>query len=180
MICIDVTKTQIQALDRTAPILPIRPGVPDKQAQDYRRDGTTSLFAALAVATGKVTDARHERHTNVEFLAFLRHAAKAHLRRKLHVAADNFASYKHPDVQKWLAKNTRVTMHLTPTSASWMSMVEIFFEIVTRQAIGGGAFHSVGDFKEAPRAFLDGWNDRCEPFIWTQDTDMILAKAKRQ
>jgi len=179
VVCVD-EKTQIQALDRTAPILPMRPGVPEKQTHDYKRNGTTTLFAALEVATGKVTDTCYERHTNVEFLAFLKLVAKAHPRRKLHVVCDNYATHKHPNVQAWLAKNPRITLHFTPTSGSWLNMVEIFFGIITRQAIRRGTFHSVRDLKAAIRAFIDGWNDRCEPFVWTKDADTILAKAKRK
>jgi transposase len=179
VVCID-EKTQIQALDRTAPILPMRPGVPEKQTHDYKRNGTTSLFAALEVATGKVTDACYQRHTNVEFLAFLKQVAKAHPRRALHVVCDNYATHKHPNVQNWLAKNPRVTLHFTPTSGSWLNMVEIFFGIITRQAIRRGTFHSVRDLKDAIRAFIAGWNDRCEPFIWTKDADTILAKVRRK
>jgi len=179
VVCID-EKTQIQALDRTAPILPMRPGVPEKQTHDYKRNGTTTLFAALEVATGKVTDSCYQRHTNSEFLAFLKLVAKAYPRRKLHVVCDNYATHKHPNVQKWLAKNPRVTLHFTPTSGSWLNMVEIFFGIITRQAIRPGTFHSVRDLKSAIRAFIDGWNDRCEPFVWTKDADTILAKAKRK
>ena len=179
VVCID-EKTQIQALDRTAPILPMRPGMPAKQTHDYKRNGTTSLFAALEIATGKVTDACYDKHTNVEFLAFLKIVAKAHPRRKLHVVADNYATHKHPNVQAWLAKNPRITMHFTPTSGSWLNMVEIFFGIITRQAIRRGTFDSVADLKNAIRVFIDGWNERCEPFIWTKDAETILAKAKRK
>jgi transposase len=179
VVCID-EKTQIQALDRTAPILPIRPGVPEKQTHDYKRNGTTSLFAALEVATGKVTEACYQRHTNVEFLAFLKLVAKAHPRRKLHVVCDNYATHKHPNVKAWLAKNPRVTLHFTPTSGSWLNMVEIFFGIITRQAIRRGTFDSVRDLKAAISTFIAGWNDRCEPFIWTKDADTILAKIKRK
>ena len=179
VVCID-EKTQIQALNRTAPIFPLRPGVPEKQTHDYQRNGTTSLFAALEVATGKVTDACYQRHTNVEFLHFLKLVAKAHPRRKLHVVCDNYATHKHPNIVAWLKKNPRVTLHFTPTSGSWLNMVEIFFGIITRQAIRRGSFDSVHDLKDAIRAFIDGWNERCEPFIWTKDAETILAKAKRK
>jgi len=179
VVCID-EKTQIQALDRSAPILPLRPGVPQKQTHDYKRNGTTALFAALDVATGKVTDTCYERHTNTEFLAFLKLVAKAYPRRKLHVVCDNYATHKHPNVARWLAKNPRVTLHFTPTSGSWLNMVEIFFGIITRQAIRRGTFDSVRDLKAAIRRFIDGWNERCEPFVWTKDADTILAKAKRK
>ena len=110
-------KTQVQALDRTAPILPLRPGIPAKATHDYVRHGTTTLFAALEVATGKVTDACYDRHTNTEFLAFLKIVAKAYPRRKLHVVCDNYATHKHPNVLAWLAKNPRITLHFTPTAA---------------------------------------------------------------
>ena len=126
MVCID-EKSQIQALDRTAPILPIRPGLPEKATHDYVRHGTTTLFAALEVATGKVTDACHPRHTHAEFLAFLKQVAKAYPRVPLHVVADNYATHKHPAVQAWLAKHPRVRMHFTPTSGSWLNLVEVFF-----------------------------------------------------
>ena len=115
VVCID-EKTQVQALDRTAPILPMRPGLPEKATHDYVRHGTTSLFAALEVATGKVTDACYDRHTNVEFLDFLKLVAKTYPRVNLHVVADNYATHKHPTVKAWLANNPRITMHYTPTS----------------------------------------------------------------
>jgi len=179
VVCVD-EKTQVQALDRTAPILPIRPGLPEKATHDYVRHGTTSLFAALEVATGKVTDACYQRHTHAEFLAFLKLVAKAYPRVKLHVVADNYATHKHPAVKAWLAKNPRVTMHFTPTSGSWLNMVEIFFGIITRQAIRRGTFTSVKDLIAAIETFIDGWNERCHPFVWTKTADEILAKAKRK
>jgi transposase len=116
-------KSQIQALDRTAPILPMRPGLPEKASHDYIRHGTTTLFAALEVATGKVTDACYPRHRSDEFLKFLKQVAKAYPRVKLHLVVDNYATHKHPTVQTWLARNPRITMHFTPTSGSWLNMV---------------------------------------------------------
>ena len=178
VVCVD-EKTQVQALDRTAPILPMRPGLPEKATHDYVRHGTTSLFAALEVATGKVTDACYDRHTHVEFLDFLKQVAKAYPRVKLHVVADNYATHKHPKVQAWLDRNPRVTMHFTPTSGSWLNLVEVFFGIITRQAIRRGTFTSVKDLVAAIETFIDGWNERCEPFIWTKTADQILAKANR-
>lgn len=177
VVCID-EKTQIQALDRTAPILPIRPGVPEKQTHDYKRNGTTSLFAALEVATGKVTQACYEQHTNVEFLAFLKTVAKAYPRQPLHVVCDNYGTHKHPNVRAWLAKHPRVQLHFTPTSGSWLNMVEIFFGIITRQSIRRGTFASVKELKAAIATFIDGWNERCEPFVWTKTADYILSKAR--
>ena len=170
-------KSQIQALDRTAPILPMRPGLPEKATPDYVRHGTTTLFAALEIATGKVTDACYPRHRSDEFLLFLKQVAKAYPRVKLHLVVDNYATHKHPTVQAWLARNPRITMHFTPTSGSWLNMVEIFFGIITRQAIRRGTFTSVKDLIAAIETYIDGWNERCQPFTWTKTADQILEKA---
>ena len=167
-------KSQVQALDRTAPILPLRPGIPEKRTHDYIRHGTTTLFAALEVATGKVLDACYPRHRHQEFLRFLRQVAKAYPRVPLHIVCDNYATHKHPNVRAWLDRNPRITLHFTPTSGSWLNMVEIFFGIITRQAIRRGSFTSVKDLIAAIRTFIDGWNDRCEPFTWTKTADQIL------
>jgi transposase/transposase-like protein len=179
VVCVD-EKSQIQALDRTAPILPLRPGLPEKRTHDYVRHGTTTLFAALDIATGKVVDACYPRHRHIEFLDFLKHVAKAYPRRELHVVLDNYGTHKHPTVRAWLARNPRIVLHFTPTSGSWLNMVEIFFGIITRQAIRRGTFTSVHDLIAAIRRFIDGWNERCEPFVWTKPADEILAKAKRK
>jgi transposase len=173
-------KSQVQALDRTAPILPLRPGIPEKQTHDYIRHGTTTLFAALEIATGKVTDACYPRHRNEEFLAFLKQVAKAYPRKKLHIVCDNYGTHKHPNVKAWLDKNPRIILHFTPTSGSWLNMVEIFFGIITRQAIRRGTFTSVKDLIAAIEAFIDGWNERCHPFVWTKTADEILTKAHRK
>jgi transposase len=170
-------KSQIQALDRTAPILPLRPGLPEKATHDYIRHGTTTLFAALEVATGQVTDACYPRHRSDEFLRFLKHVAKAYPRVELHLVADNYTTHKHPKVQAWLARNPRITMHFTPTSGSWLNMVEIFFSIITRQAIRRGTYRSVKDLIAAISTFIDGWNERCQPFTWTKTADEIIPKA---
>jgi transposase len=179
VLCVD-EKSQIQALDRTAPILPLRPGLPEKATHDYKRNGTATLFAALEVATGKVTDACYERHGKAEFLDFMKQVAKAYPRRELHVVLDNYHTHKHAEVQAWLAKNPRITLHFTPTSGSWMNMVEIFFGIITRQAIRRGTFASVKELMTAISRFIDGWNDRCHPFTWTKTADEILPHATRQ
>jgi transposase/transposase-like protein len=179
VLCID-EKSQIQALNRTAPMLPLRPGLPEKATHDYKRNGTTTLFAALEVATGKVTDACYPRHRHQEFLKFLKQVARAYPEGELHVVCDNYRTHKHPKVRDWLAANPRITLHFTPTSGSWMNMVEIFFGIITRQAIRRGSFDSVRDLVAAIGRFIDGWNDRCEPFTWTKDADQILAKAIRK
>jgi transposase len=179
VVCID-EKSQIQALDRTAPILPMRPGLPAKATHDYVRHGTTTLFAALEVATGKVTDACFRRHRHQEFLAFLKLVAKTYPRVKLHVVCDNYGTHKHPEVNAWLTKHPRVTLHFTPTSGSWLNMVEIFFGIITRQAIRRGTFTSVSDLKAAIGQFIDGWNERCRPFVWTKTADQILSHSRSQ
>jgi transposase len=179
VLCVD-EKSQIQALDRTAPILPMRAGLPEKATHDYKRNGTATLFAALEVATGKVTDAVYERHGKAEFLAFMKQVAKAYPRRELHVVLDNYHTHKHAEVQAWLLKNPRITLHFTPTSGSWMNMVEIFFGIITRQAIRRGSFANVKELIAAISRFINGWNDRCHPFTWTKTADEILPHATRQ
>jgi transposase len=176
VLCVD-EKSQIQALDRTAPMLPLRPGLPERRTHDYVRHGTTTLFAALEVATGKVVDACYDRHRHQEFLRFLRQVAKVYPRRELHVVCDNYAAHKHPAVTAWLTRHPRVTLHFTPTSGSWLNLVEVFFSILTRQAIRRGTFASVADLEAAIGAYIDGWNERCQPFTWTKDADTILTKA---
>jgi transposase len=176
VLCVD-EKSQIQALDRTAPILPLRPGLPESRTHDYVRHGTTTLFAALEVATGKVTDACYQRHRHQEFLRFLKQVAAAYPRVALHVVCDNYAAHKHPAVTAWLARNPRITMHFTPTSGSWLNLVEVFFGIITRQAIRRGTFTSIADLEAAIGIYIDAWNERAQPFTWTKDADTILAKA---
>ena len=122
-------------------------------------------------------DACYQRHHNGEFLAFLKQVAKAHPRVKLHVVADNYGTHSHPNVTAWLARNPRITMHFTPTSGSWLNMVEIFFGIITRQAIRRGTFTSVKDLIAAIETYIDGWNEHCHPFVWTKTADQILEKA---
>src|SRR5215204_4449744 len=173
VLCVE-EKSQVQALDRTAPILPLRPGIPAKQTHDYVRHGVTTLFAALEVATGRVEQACLPRHRHQEFLAFLRQVAKAYPRVKLHLVVDNYATHKHPAVQAWLARNPRITLHFTPTSGSWLNMVEIFFGIITRQAIRRGSYRSVDDLIAAIETFIDGWNERCRPFIWIKTADEMF------
>ena len=174
-------KSQIQALDRTAPMLPLRPGLAERRTHDYRRNGTTTLFAALEVATGKITaDACYPRHRHQEFLRFLKKVSAAHPGTDLHVVLDNYGTHKHPEIRRWLARqdNQRITLHFTPTSCSWLNMVEIFFGIITRQAIRRGTFRSVKELTGAIGAFIDSYNDRCQPFTWTKDADELLAKIR--
>jgi transposase len=179
VLCVD-EKSQIQALDRTAPMLPMQPGLPERRTHDYRRHGTTTLFAALEIATGRVTGHCLPRHRHQEFLRFLRQIARAYPRVELHLVMDNYAAHKHPAVRAWLAANPRVNVHFTPTSASWLNLVECWFSIIERQAIHRGSYASVPDLNQRIRAFIDGWNDRAHPFTWTKTAEQILAKADRK
>jgi transposase len=176
VLCVD-EKPQLQALERTAPVLPVRPGHPEAASFDYIRHGTTTLFAALEVATGRVTDACTERHRHQEFGAFLKQVAATYPGRELHVVVDNYATHKHPAVRAWLTRHPRVHLHFTPTSGSWLNLVEAFFSIITRQALRRGDFPTVADLIAAIGRFIDAWNDRCAPFTWTKDPDTIIAKA---
>jgi transposase len=178
VVCVD-EKSQCQALERTQPILPMRSGIPERQAWDYARHGVTCLFAALEVATGQVTDACYPRHRHQEFLRFLTKVAAAYPGQQLHVICDNYATHKHRDVTQWLAKNPRVTLHFTPTGCSWLNLVECFFSIITRQAIRRGSFTSVKQLAATIGAFIDHWNDHPRPFAWTKDADEILASIQR-
>jgi transposase len=179
VLCVD-EKSQIQALDRTAPILPLQPGLPERRSHDYVRHGTATLFAALEIATGKVTGTCQPRHRHQEFLRFLKQIAKAYPDRDLHLVMDNYAAHKRVEVRRWLSANPRVHVHFTPTSASWLNLVEVWFGIIERQAIHRGTFRSVNDLNAKIRTFITGWNDRCHPFVWTKPAKQILAKANRQ
>jgi transposase len=176
VLCVD-EKPQIQALERTAPTLPVRPGHLQGASFDYVRHGTTTLFAALEVATGKVTEACTARHRHQEFLAFLRQVARAYPRRELHVVVDNLSTHSHPAVRAWLERHRRVQLHFTPTSRSWLNLVEAFFSILTRQALRRGNFPTVADLVAAIERFIAAWNDRCTPFTWTKDPDTVIATA---
>lgn len=180
VVCVD-EKPQIQALDRTRPVLPMRPGIPERHTHDYVRHGTTTLFAALEVATGTVTDACHPRHRHGEFLRFLKKIAAAYPGCELRVVCDNYATHKHAEVRTWLARpeNQRITLHFTPASCSWLNLVECFFSVITRQAIRRGTFTSVAELTAAIGAFIDNWNDHPRPFTWTKDADEILGKIER-
>jgi transposase len=177
VLCVD-EKSQVQALDRTQPMLPVRPGLPARRTHDYVRHGTTTLFAALEVATGKVVDACYDRHRHQEFLRFLKQVAKAYPRVRLHIVCDNYATHKHPKVRAWLERHPRITLHFTPTTASWLNLVEAFFSILTRQAIHRGTFTSVPDLIAAIETYIDAYNQRCQPFVWTKTADDILEHCK--
>ena len=179
VLCVD-EKSQIQALDRTQKTLPMQPGKAERRTHDYIRHGTTTLFAALEIATGEVTGLCRPRHRHQEFLVFLRHVARAYPDQRLHLIMDNYATHKHPAVKQWLAANPRIHVHFTPTSGSWLNLVEVWFGIIERQAIHRGTFTSVRELMAKIRAFINGWNDRCQPFTWTKTPDQILRKANRQ
>jgi transposase/DNA-binding CsgD family transcriptional regulator len=179
VLCCD-EKSQIQALNRTQKTLPMQPGHAEQRTHDYVRHGTTTLFAALEIATGRVTGVCKNRHRHQEFLAFLKHVARAYPDRQLHLVMDNYAAHKHPNVGAWLAANPRIQVHFTPTSGSWLNLVEVWFSIIERQAIHRGSFPSVRDLMIKIRAFINGWNDRCHPFIWTKPADQVLEKIKRK
>jgi transposase len=161
-------KSQIQALDRTAPVLPVQPHLIERRSHDYIRHGTSTLFAALEVATGRVTAACKPRHRHSEFLAFLRQIDRAYPGTPeagtLHLIMDNYAAHKHPKVRAWLAEHPRIHVHFTPTHASWMNLVEAWFSLAERQAIHRGTYTSVKDLNAKIRTFIDGWNDRATPF----------------
>ena len=180
VLCVD-EKSQIQALERAAPVLPMQPHLIERRSHDYLRHGTTTLFAALNIATRKVTACCRPKHRHEEFLVFLRQVARAYpdAEQELHLVMDNYATHKHADVRAWLEANPRVHVHFTPTHASWMNMVETWFSIAERQAIHRGSYRSVHELTTAIRRFIDGWNERSVPFTWTKTADDILAKAKR-
>lgn len=173
-------KTQVQALDRTQPMLPLRPGQVERHTHDYKRNGTLSLFAALEVATGQVTNETRARHTGADFLAFLRRLAREYPRGEVHVILDNVSTHKTPDVVAWLERQRRFTFHFTPTSASWMNQVETWFSILTRQAIRRGSFEDVRALAAAIERFTRDWNAGATPFSWVKTADEILAKAVRK
>jgi len=179
VLCVD-EKSQVQALNRTQKTLPMQPGHPEQRTHDYVRHGTTSLFAALDIATGRVTGVCKQRHRHQEFLAFLKHVARAYPDGELHLVMDNYATHKRPEIKAWLAANPRIHFHFTPTSGSWLNMVEIWFGIIERQAIRRGSFTSVADLIAKIRAFINGWNPRAHPFIWTKTTADILDKINRK
>jgi transposase len=173
-------KSQIQALDRTQPGLPLKKGRAGTMTHDYKRNGTTTLFAALNVLTGAVVGDCMPRHTHREWLHFLKKlAALTPQGMELHVICDNYATHKHERVQTWLARNPRVHMHFTPTSASWLNMVERFFRDITENAIRRGVFTSVSDLIEAIDVYLIEHNRQPKPFIWTKSAADILAKVTR-
>ena len=179
VLCVD-EKSQIQALNRTQKVLPMQPGHNEQRSHDYVRHGTTTLFAALEIATGKVTGLCKDRHRHQEFLGFLKHVARAYPEQELHLVMDNYAAHKRVEVRNWLTANPRIKVHFTPTSGSWLNLVEVWFGIIERQAIRRGTFVSVRELIGKIREFINSWNNRKHPFIWTKTPDEILAKINRK
>ena len=179
VLCMD-EKSQIQALDRTQPSLPIKPGRAGTMTHDYKRHGTTTLFAALDVLTGSVIGQCLPRHRHVEFLKFLRTIDREVPNRlRIHLILDNYATHNHPNVKAWLNKHLRFELHFTPTASSWLNMIERWFGKLTDKAIRRGVFHSVPDLITAIEAYLEASNDNPQPFIWTATAEQILAKVRR-
>ena len=173
-------KTQIQALNRTQPILPLRPGLPARQTHDYQRNGLTSLYAALEVASGRVVGKCSERHTGADFLRFLNVLTRSYYKRDLHVILDNSSTHKTPEIQAWLAAHPRVHFHFTPTGASWLNMVEAWFGILTRKSVRRGSFDTVTALIKHIGQYIDRWNDNPTPFVWTKEPAAIIKKALRR
>jgi transposase len=180
VLCID-EKSQVQALDRTQPILPLRPGLPEQRTNDYERHGTTSLFAALEVASGKVIGECHRRHRHQEFLKFME-LVDSNVPTdagEVHLILDNYGTHKTPQVIRWFARHPRYHLHFTPTSGSWVNQVERWFAEITEKRIRRGSFTSVPSLEKAIREYLAHNNQTPKPFIWTADADLILGKVQR-
>ncbi len=173
-------KSQIQALDRTQPGLPLKKGRCGTMTHDYKRNGTTTLFAALNVLDGSVIGQCMQKHRHQEFIRFLNHIeAKVPAGKIVHVILDNYAAHKHPKVIEWLARHPRFVFHFTPTSASWLNAVEGFFAILTKQRLKRGVFRSIVDLQAAINRYLAEHNQAPKPFTWTKDPEKIIAAVKR-
>jgi transposase len=179
VLCVD-EKSQIQALDRTQPLLPLAPGIPERRTHDYARHGTTTLFAALDIATGEVIGQTHRRHRGAEFLQFLR-TIEANVPPKMdvHLVMDNYGTHKTPTIKAWFARNPRFHVHFTPTSASWLNQVERWFATLTQNYIRRGTHRSTRQLEQAIRQYLDLNNNNPKPFVWSKSADDILASIER-
>jgi transposase len=179
VLCVD-EKSQIQALDRTQPILPLAPGIPERRTHDYMRHGTTTLFAALDIASGKVIGELHRRHRGSEFLKFLRTInANVPADLDIHLVMDNYGTHKTPTVKAWFARHPRFHVHFTPTSASWLNQVERWFATLTEKQIRRGTHRSTRELEQAIRQYLEINNANPKPFVWTKSADAILASIER-
>jgi transposase len=180
VLCVD-EKSQIQALDRTQPLLPMQPGQAERRTHDYARHGTTSLFAALNVATGEVIGRCLRRHRHQEFLKFLNEIDANVLRGpgvEIHLVMDNYGTHKSPAVKRWFLRHPEYHLHFTPTSGSWLNQVERFFAEITEKRIRRGAFRSVAALEQAIKEYLEDHNRNPRPFVWTADADLILGRVK--
>ena len=173
-------KTQIQALERTQPILPLRPNLPARQTHDYRRHGLTSLYAALEVASGTVIGKCSDRHTGTDFLRFLKIIKRRFPHRELHVVLDNSSTHTTPDVVTWLEIHPNIHFHFTPTGASWLNMIEAWFGILTKRSVRRGSFVSVKKLVGHIGDYIDHWNQHPTPFVWTKRPADIIRKAVRR
>jgi transposase len=173
-------KTQIQALERTQPLLPMRPRLPARQTHDYRRRGLTSLYAALEVASGTVVGECSSSHTAADFLRFIKLLHRRYRGRELHVILDNSSTHGTPEVREWLAAHPTVHFHFTPKGASWLNMIEAWFGILTRKSVRRGSFPSVRKLVAHIQAYIDHWNDHATPFVWTKKPADIIRKAVRR
>ena len=179
VLCVD-EKSQIQALDRTAPILPMLPGVPERATHDYKRAGTSSLYAALDITSGKVIGALHSRHRAIEFKQFLQTIDReVPDDLAVHLVLDNSSTHKTPAIQRWLASHPRFVLHFTPTSSSWLNLVERWFAELTTKKLRRGAHRSVRALNTDIRAWIKTWNDNPRPFVWTKTADQILESIAR-
>jgi len=179
VVCVD-EKTQIQALERTQPMLPMRAGQAARRTHDYRRNGLVSLYAALEIASGNVIGECSERHTGADFLRFLKRLNRSYRGRELHVVLDNSSTHSTPEVQTWLEQRPRIHLHFTPTSASWLNMVEAWFGILTRQSVRRGSFPTVKALVKHIGAYIDHCNENPTPFVWTKEPADIIRKAVRR
>lgn len=173
-------KTQIQALNRTQPLLPLRPGLPARQTHDYRRNGLTSLYAALEVASGAVIGECRERHTGLDFVGFLSRVERSYPGQELHVIIDNSSTHTTPDVRAWLEQHPHVHFHFTPKGASWINLIEAWFGILTRKSIRRGSFDTVRALIRHILAYIKHWNQHPTPFVWTKEPAEIIRKAVRR
>src|SRR5262245_22357623 len=179
VLCVD-EKSQIQALDRTQPGLPLKKGRAATMTHDYKRNGTTTLFAALDVKSGLVIGECHPRHRAKEFICFLKRIERCVQRHlDIHLVLDNYGTHKTPEVKAWLSRHRRFQLHFTPTSASWLNLVERFFADITQKRIRRGAFRSVAELEEAIHDYLDRHNADPKPFVWTKSAEVILDKERR-
>jgi transposase len=179
VLCVD-EKSQIQALDRTAPILPMLPGTPERATHDYKRAGTSSLYAALDLTSGKVIGALHSRHRAIEFKKFLQTIdAEVPDNLTVHLVLDNSSTHKTPAIKRWLVAHPRFQLHFTPTSSSWLNLVERWFAELTTKKLRRGAHRSVRDLNTDIRAWINTWNNNPRPYVWTKTADQILESISR-